>query len=115
MAAVALWLPRLPHHCGNCSTAAALLVVPSIILKCACLQSRRSVACMLCMRGEARAFGEGRFGAVPAAENAAGPSQQVAYNGRSEYYTQDEMSQMFKPKAKKVRLWPASLSAMATM
>ena len=39
-----------------------------------------------------------------AADSAAGAGAQPAYDGKGEYFTQDEMAAMFKPKKKKVRL-----------
>ena len=43
-----------------------------------------------------------------AADSAANAGVQPSYNGKSEYYTQDEMSAMFKPKKKKVSAPPPS-------
>ena len=41
-----------------------------------------------------------------AADSAATTGAQPSYEGKSEYYTQDEMSAMFKPKKKKVPAHP---------
>ena len=46
-----------------------------------------------------------------AADSAAGAGAQPAYDGKGEYFTQDEMAAMFKPKKKKVR--PSSSACMA--
>ena len=39
-----------------------------------------------------------------AADSAAGAGAQPGYDGKGEYFTQDEMAAMFKPKKKKVHL-----------
>lgn len=44
-----------------------------------------------------------------AADSAANAGVQPSYDGKSEYYTQDEMAAMFKPKKKKVSA-PSPLS-----
>ena len=45
-----------------------------------------------------------------AADSAAGAGAQPSYEGKSEYYTQDEMAAMFKPKKKKVAAQHSPLS-----
>ena len=41
-----------------------------------------------------------------AQQSAAGNAAQPGYDARSEYFTKEEMAELFKPKKKKVRLFP---------